>query len=196
MKKIQIHFANVNKVDCDELLLSPLLTNFDHTSIEQYHHPEAKKEKIVSTFLIRKYVGDYSVNEFSKPIAEHICFNASHSHGAVVLVLDEVPVGIDIEKIRPADNQLVDYISSKEEKEYIKDDKTFFEIWTNKESLVKAVGTGIRSKVNEIVGLPINGIRKWNGQYYRSLTTVYQGFVITVTRMSEEPFDVYIEEGI
>ena len=196
MKKIQIRFVNINKVDCDELLSSPLLTNTDRDSIEKYHHPEAKKEKIVSTFLIRKYVGSFSVNEYGKPVAEHIYFNISHSHGVVALVLDEIPIGIDIEIIRPADHKLVDYISSKEEKEYIKDDKTFFEIWTNKESLVKAVGTGIRNKVNEIVGLPINGIRKWNGQYYRSITTIHQGFVITITRSSEEPFDIEIEEGI
>ena len=42
------------------------------------------------------------------------------------------------------------YISTDEEYEYIKDDKSFFEIWTNKEALSKCIGIGLTKKVKEI----------------------------------------------
>lgn len=193
MRNIKIHFI---KNYCSEID-SRLLRDEDLEVINKFSCLEAKREKMISLALIRKYIGDYYLGEYGKPLSKEKEFNISHSKGAVVLVIDEVPVGIDIELIRPVDEKLQDYISSTEEKEYIKDEQTFYEVWTNKESLLKAIGTGIRGKLKEIPGLPINGVRNHQNKAFRSKTINYQGYVITLTRESLEDFDIdIIEENL
>ena len=76
--------------------------------------------------LKNKFIGEYRYNEHGKPISDNIYFNISHSKGVVVFTQNELPIGIDIELIRPTNEDLVHYISSKEEKEYIKDNIKFF----------------------------------------------------------------------
>lgn len=60
-------------------------------------------------------------------------FNLSHSHGGVVCALHDKPVGIDIEKLRPAPRRLADGMS----------DEAFFRLWTAREASVKREGQGI-----------------------------------------------------
>ena len=144
--------------------------------------------------LKNKYVGEYSVNEYGKPLSESCYFNISHSKGYVVFIKDTIPIGVDIEKVRPAEDDLKNYISSEKEKEYIKSDKAFYEIWTNKESLTKCLGTGIKEKIKDIPSIPINDKKVYKGKTYRSVTREYLDTVISVTRENELPFDIEIKE--
>lgn len=193
MKRITIHFINNKCSNID----SRLLRDEDLEVVNKFSCLEAKREKTISLALIRKYIGDYYLGEYGKPLSKEKEFNISHSKGAVVLVIDEVPVGIDIEQIRPVDEKLKDYISNEEENRYIKDEQTFYEVWTNKESLLKAIGTGIRGKLKEIPGLPINGVRNYQNRAFKSKTIIHQGYVITLTRESLEDFDIdVIEENL
>ena len=59
-----------------------------------------------------------------------ICFNLSHSHGAVVCALHDKPIGVDIEKLRRAPKRLAAGLS----------DDTFFHRWTSMEATVKREG--------------------------------------------------------
>ena len=156
MKRLSVLYFDTSNVTIDDLLKSPYLSNKDKLSFEKYKINETKKEKIVSTIFKNKYVGEYEINEQGKPISENKFFNVSHSHGYVVFVLDNSPIGIDIEQIRSFNSDLIDFVSNEEEKNYIHDEITFFEIWTNKEALVKALGTGIKIRPNQIPALPIN----------------------------------------
>lgn len=192
MRNIKIHFIKNNCSEID----SHLLRDEDLEVINKFSCSEAKREKMISLALIRKYIGDYYLGEYGKPLSKEKEFNISHSKGAVVLVTDEVPVGIDIEQIRPVDEKLKDYISNEEENRYIKDELTFYEVWTNKESLLKAIGTGIRGKLKEIPGLPINGVRNHQNGAFKSKTIIHQGYVITLTRESLEDFDIDVIEEI
>ena len=85
-------------------------------------------------------------------------FNISHSGDLVVCAVDDKPVGIDVEQIRPMDMKVAKYICKDKELIYIwgyepcKDDfimtsnseilTRFFEVWTKKEATGKCIGIG------------------------------------------------------
>ena len=194
MNKQEVIFVDTNSITLDALLASSFLSDSDIDYLTKYKVEEVKKEKACSLIFKNRFVGVYHINEFGKPISDSCYFNISHSKGAVVFVKDEVPIGVDIEKIRPVEDNLIDYISSKEEKEYIVDETSFFEIWTNKESLTKAMGTGIKEKIKEIPGLPTNDKKKYKDKVFYSRTVTYKEFIITVSRETEEPFEIEIKE--
>ena len=176
---------------------SKYLSELEKISFEKYKNENVKKEKIVSAILKNKYIGDYHLNEYGKPISNNKYFNISHSDGYIALAIDQVPVGIDIENIRNAEEDLRNYISNDEEKKYIHDDESFFEVWTNKEALVKANGNGINQKINTIQSLPLNAVRTYDNKTYFNKTIKYQNLVITVSRASSDDFNINImEEGL
>lgn len=67
------------------------------------------------------------------PAYPGICFNLSHSHGAAVCALHDKPVGVDVEKLRPAPRRLAKGM----------EDEAFFRLWTAREATVKRRGEGI-----------------------------------------------------
>lgn len=89
-------------------------------------------------------------NADGKPsIAEYPDFhyNLSHSKAYAVLVIDECPVGIDIEERRFGYQKLAARFFSVEEAEVLKEhwsDDLFTKLWTRKESYLKATGFGMR----------------------------------------------------
>ena len=190
--KLKIYLLDYSLLSLDYLLGSSYLTSLDKKSFNKYTVENVKKEKIVSTILKRKYIGDYYLNEYGKPLSKDKCFNISHSHGYIALVIDTVNVGIDIEKIRDVDSDLMDYISNVEERNYIHDNVSFFEIWTNKEALVKASGTGIRNKPNFIPGLPLNGIIVYNNKNYFNKTIRYDDLIITTSKEDVNDYEIEI----
>lgn len=194
MLNIKVIYVDINNTSLETLLASPFLNEQDIVSLDRYKFEETKKEKAASLILKNKYVGEYQVNEFGKPISEKCYFNISHCKGVVVFVKDDLPIGIDIEKIRPIEDDLRDYISSKEEKEFIQDDEQFFKIWTNKESLTKCLGTGIKNKISDIPALPITGIKTYQNKTLYSRTIKYQNYVLSMTRDNKEPFGIIIQE--
>ena len=196
MNKLNVIFVNTNNLTIDQLLSSSFLSDNDIASLAKYKIDETKKEKACSLIFKNKYVGRYQLDENGKPISDTCYFNISHSKGAVVFVKDTVPIGIDIELVRPVDDALINYISSIEEKSYIKNETNFYEIWANKESLTKNIGTGIKNKIKEIPGIPINGVKEYQGNKYYSKTIKYKDYVISITRKTSEVFDVNVEETL
>ncbi len=89
-------------------------------------------------------------NLYKKPIlldTEYkIDFNISHSDNYIVMVIDyNADVGIDIERINYEVNpqELGEHVFSHKELSLIGNDiDAFFIIWTKKEALIKAIGTG------------------------------------------------------
>ncbi len=191
---LNLLFVDSNILSLEDLLSSSFLSEENIMELSRYKLEETKKEKAVSLILKNKYIGEYSLNSYGKPISKDCFFNISHSKGCVVFIKDDVPIGVDIEKIRPVEDDLIEYISSKEEKEYIKDEKSFYEVWTNKESLTKCIGTGIKEKIKDIPSIPINNVKSYKNNKYRSKTIKYLDSVICVTRENESPFEINIKE--
>lgn len=97
---------------------------------------------------------DYVTGKYGKPRLSglgkesRISFNTSSSQDLAVVAVARFPLGVDVEVVRPFDN--ASDITSREftadERESLGDDPDlsgFFEIWTRKEALVKAVGKGL-----------------------------------------------------
>ena len=194
MRNLDVVFVNTNRMSLEDILSSPFLTKEDLESLSKFKADETKKEKACSLILRNKYIGKYYFNEFGKPLSDDVFFNISHSKGVVVFVKDTIPIGIDIEKIRPIKEGMIDYISSVEEKEYIKNEINFFEVWTNKESLAKNIGTGIKDTISEIPALPVNGMKEYKNKKYYSQTIMFDDYIITVTRETDELFQVIITD--
>lgn len=191
---LKVYLLDYRSLPLSFLMDCKYLSELEKISFEKYKNENVKKEKIVSAILKNKYIGDYHLNEYGKPISNNTYFNISHSDGYIALAIDQVPVGIDIENIRNAEEDLRNYISNDEEKKYIHDDESFFEVWTNKEALVKANGNGINQEIKTIQSLPLNAIRTYDNKTYFNKTIKYQNLVITVSRASSDDFNINIME--
>lgn len=92
--------------------------------------------------------GTVFIGNNGKPMASGCYFNISHSHGLVACAVSDVPVGIDVEKIRPVSPRLL-RILSPAERESVRRDEDFFRLWTLKEALIKCQG-GVLGQVRHV----------------------------------------------
>lgn len=188
--KVILHILDTRKYTYNDLLSLTMLNEEELSLFDKYHVLSVKKEKLVSYYFKKKYVGDYFLNEFGKPLSNNIYFNISDSKGIVVIALSkENDVGVDIEILKPKDEDLVKYVCNDEEYKYVKNEVDFLSIWTNKESLVKCVGTGIKNNIKSIPSLPINGKKEYNENIYYSKSVKYNDSIISITLKGENEFD-------
>lgn len=87
-------------------------------------------------------------NKYGKPFVKElpIEFNISHSNDLVICAINDTSIGVDIEKIRLVDLNIIEKVCCKDELKYVLYDnsyKHFFKIWTFKEAYFKFIGTGI-----------------------------------------------------
>lgn len=94
------------------------------------------------------------------PDRPDVCFNLSHSHGAAVCALHDRPVGVDVEKLRPAPKRLAGGM----------EDEAFFRLWTAREASAKRRGLGLAALLRppEPDGL------------CRRLEGLLEGYIVTV----------------
>ena len=93
---------------------------------------------------------EFLYNEHGKPYIEGgPFFSISHCKAGIAVAIDCEPVGIDIESVRQADDDLIKRVMCAREQEMIRSaehpERTFTRLWTMKEAVVKAQGTGITS---------------------------------------------------
>ncbi|MGG3526856.1 phosphopantetheine-protein transferase [Bacillus pseudomycoides] len=129
--------------------------------IFRYKNDNDKRRSLVSELLIRNILIQkgipnedisFKYNQYGKPFINHyndIHFNISHSGKWIVCAFDYQPIGIDVEKITPIDLTIAErFFHKKEVDKLMKLDKArrlryFYNIWTAKESYVKAIGRGL-----------------------------------------------------
>ena len=94
----------------------------------------------------------FAINKYGKPYVknvENLQFNVSHSGEWVVCAVDTEPIGIDIEIIKSINLKVAKRFFSQEEyRDFVSKDENvkmgyFYDLWTLKESYVKAVGRGL-----------------------------------------------------
>ena len=195
MKKgiIELFILNYSSLDLD--MINNYLSSDEINYLNNYLDKEVKKEKIASLLLKKKYIGSYSKDKNNKPISSAFKFNISHSYGYIVLARNkEYNIGVDIELIREYKKELINRFFSLEEYNYIEDNKSFYEIWTSKESIAKAYGKGINLNMKNIPGLPINGGKVFNNLKWYSKTLMYQNYIISITINSKNDYDFIINE--
>ncbi|MBQ6791043.1 MAG: 4'-phosphopantetheinyl transferase superfamily protein [Paludibacteraceae bacterium] len=95
-------------------------------------------------------MANWLYNEHGKPYIENgPFFSISHCKESIAVAVDEQPVGVDIEGVRHADDELIWRTMNEEEQAEIfaakERDRAFTRFWTQKEAIVKCLGTGIES---------------------------------------------------
>jgi 4'-phosphopantetheinyl transferase len=122
---------------------------------------------LLGKIILRKLLVQYDIDlhdfqqiqltKFGKPYLPYtsVDFSISHTDDRVVVaVASEKSVGIDIEKIRPINLGEYQREFTAEEWSWLKHaqhpEKSFFELWTKKESFLKAHGMGLQVELSTI----------------------------------------------
>jgi len=126
-----------------------------------------KFSKIISDLFIRKILSEelecdlnaikITTNKYGKPFlkGKKRHFNLSNSKDLMLLATDSDSVGVDLEYIAPIED--LDYLItnfSHDEKKFLlsknkkKQLEHFYELWTLKESYIKALGCGLNRSLN------------------------------------------------
>lgn len=143
------------------------ISNTKRDTIERYIYKNDQLRSLLSDLLIRYIVINkfqlknadliFCKNAYGKPLLKNIPnfhYNISHSGKWIVCAIHSQQIGIDIEKIRYLDFNILLQSFSEHEKTYFTNDgkhdisKTFFYVWTLKESYVKALGKGLYIPLN------------------------------------------------
>ncbi len=148
---------------------------------------DAHKEGIeLSKRAISEFCGTESFNiyynENGKPLCDKCCFNISHKRDAVVCVVSDKDIGIDIEYITDIKERKEYMLMSKAESEFInsspeKRNERFFTIFTMKEAFVKMLGGKLKdaAKLNCVIGGEI--VKEFES--FKFETNIYEDFIIT-----------------
>lgn len=132
-------------------------------------------------------------NDMGKPFYENgPYFNVSHSGRFIMMAVSNKEIGVDIEENTNKDMSALIRIFNEAEAKMIKEHADFYYLWCAKESLIKCIGSSI-SKVKEIPSLPFNGVKTFKGKDYYSKTFVYDKHIVSITRESNEEFEVKME---
>lgn len=112
--------------------------------------------------LLTKMIGDFSEDDViygndGKPsISGKEFFNISHSGDFVVVATGDAEIGIDIEIVKERKIDISKKVFTKSELDWMNLDplSRFHILWTQKESVIKLLGTGIKTPLNSFEVLP------------------------------------------
>lgn len=149
----------------DETVLRKIIPKLPPSSQEKILKNHSLKEQwraTLSDLLLRNVLAQeldisstsikIEINSHGKPFLKggkrH--FNLSHSEAIIVIATDDTPIGIDVEYIQPLDDLehlLVNFSLEEQQAYQAKAPERrldfFYDLWTLKESYVKAVGKGL-----------------------------------------------------
>lgn len=165
-----------------------MLNKEKREKIKRFYKPEDSMRSLFAELIVRKTICEkfnipnseveFWANEFGKPFLAGTIdfnFNVSHSSEWIVCAVGNRPLGVDIEKIKEIEiEDMVKYFFSNQELETIKKisdgDKIeyFYELWTLKESYVKAIGKGLYIPLNSLTLRIEDNIKLYEGKTPRN----------------------------
>ncbi len=157
---------NISEEELERDLL--LLPDWRREAAERYRFFSGRVQSTKAYLLLRQALfeeygirdeGRFSFGEHGKPyLADHpdIHFNLSHCREAVMCVVDERPVGCDIESVeRKTDLALLKRTMSPAEQERVfassAPELEFMKLWTAKEAVLKQRGTGLTEDLADLL---------------------------------------------
>ena len=175
-----------------------LLQNINESQLEKankYKNEIDQVRSLASAFLINKLSKEpLQYNDMGKPFFPNgPYFNVSHSGQYIVMAVSNKDIGVDIEENKEKDMSSLIRIFNEAEAKMIKEHADFYYLWCAKESLIKCLGSSI-NKIKEIPALPFNGVKSFMGQSYYCKTFIEDKHIVSITRKSNEPFDVKLEK--
>ncbi|MCT4620240.1 MAG: 4'-phosphopantetheinyl transferase superfamily protein [Marinisporobacter sp.] len=161
MKIYAVHSdRQLDRNDFEQLI--SWVTPIEQDKIKHYRRWQDAQNSIIGKIMIRSILcrryqmNNYTImfkkNDYGKPYIlnkEDIHFNISHSGEWIVCAIDTKPIGIDVEQIKLMDIDIAKGLFSSEEYEAlmaIEEQQRlgyFYDLWTLKESYIKADGRGL-----------------------------------------------------
>lgn len=195
MEKVSLYIFDSRNKSFSDLLSFANLSNKELEQFQEFRIEKVKKEKLISYYLKKTYVGDFYIGEHGKPMSDNMYFNISHSKEVIVLVTSKnIPVGVDVEVIKERREPLVRYVANEKEYDFIQSDLDFIKIWTSKESLMKCLGTGLDMNMKIIPSFPFEGCKSFEEQYYYSKMLEVEDFVICITLKGKDNFEIEVNK--
>lgn len=148
--------------------LLSLVSRSKRDKLERFRVKGECQRSLAAELLIRTVIAErmqlrnrdirFEYNVYGKPFLMDYAldFNLSHSGHWVVCAIDETPIGIDVEEIKPISPEIAQrYFSYSEYRRLVQlsdSDKLdyFYSLWTLKESYIKNVGIGLSIPLNLI----------------------------------------------
>ena len=160
MTIIYDNIKNYQNKDYNKFL--SILNKNDKIKLKKLIKTNDKKRLILSRYLLNKLIENkYNIsynktkfyyNHNKKPLTNNFFFNISHKEDYVVAVISKQKIGIDIEKIKTTNLNIINYFCTPKEKEYILNSKnkykSLFEIYCLKEAYIKMLGTNLSNIKN------------------------------------------------
>lgn len=141
--------------------LLPLVPLFRQEQALKYKHVFGQWATLKSWVMLQELVGrtcdDVFYGPYGKPyLKDGPYFSISHCKTAVAVAIDEkYEIGIDIESIRHVDKALIERTMNMEEQAQIAaasdSNRAFTDLWTQKEAILKARGTGIVDDLSTVL---------------------------------------------
>lgn len=193
--------------DIQSLDLDTALSNISEQRREKalkIKHEQGRRE-CVAAYLLLKYAlrEEYHIcenpifaeQEGGKPyIANHeeVHFNLSHCREAVACIVSDKEVGIDVERIRPYDDRLAQYVFNDDEyarvKASCKPALEFTKLWTRKEAFLKLMGEGIHDNLKTVL---IGARANLKTVVNESKNYVYTIATTQPTSLPSQPLEIY-----
>jgi len=220
-KEAYVHCVDLSAWEKKRSLLWNFLCDEEKKQAHRFPSEILRDRYIISHGILRVLLGyylnlsplalEFLFNGYGKPFLKdhpNIQFNMSHSHGISCYAFSLFhPIGIDIEWYNESldVDSLVNLVLAPEEQEFFsklndeqKKMSTFYEIWTRKEALIKAVGIGLSYPIQtiDVIHRPPNGgvyltdgegnKKEWylysvkcKSDYYCALATDHELFEVT-----------------
>lgn len=175
IKTIHVLITGIDIPDAkkQECLNCKLLPKFLVDRMNRYKHPKEKFASLVGYRLLLHCLTKYDIKDndlsnlcvdnFGRPFSlNEFDFNISHSGDYTVLALSWAgKVGIDIQKIKKIGFDDIKHVVTGNEYDTVIESKkpmdTFYDLWTKKESILKAIGCGLNTTSKQICYLNCNG---------------------------------------
>lgn len=158
-----VHLRPIFDSGKDWMRIIPLMNSQLQAKIQKFRQPEDQLRTLCGELLLQAYALEQwgippsslvkTYNAYNKPeLAEYpSChYNISHSGDWVVAAFDNKPVGIDIETTaNPMDISIAERFFSPPEVSLLREQNEeqqqslFYDLWTLKESYIKAEGAGL-----------------------------------------------------
>lgn len=165
MLRIYDNLSDISSEALTDLISS--LPQWRQEIVMRYKREKNRIESAMAFTLLRDILAEehgitgeihFTVGQHGKPSLEghpDIHFNLSHCTHAVACVVDDKPVGVDIERTgRFSDTLARHTLSDTEYDDVIRADDSdllFTILWTKKEALLKLTGTGITDDLRHIL---------------------------------------------
>lgn len=158
---LKVYWANSSFVT-DEA--APILSEYRKEKLKKLKQETARKNTICAELLLIRALREehdagqlplkIETDKYGKPCLSDgaYCFNVSHSSCYAACALSDHPIGLDLQLLTSCSESLVKrFFSSCEQSEILRSvnpDEAFTRLWCRKESFLKAIGLGLRLKLD------------------------------------------------